>query len=86
MGGLSVSRPERAFYLFPRINDAPRIWADDTKFILVLLRKTGVLLVPDSGFGKAYGNGHFRLVFLPSLETPEAALDRLGSFMSEHIR
>ncbi len=86
MESLSSSKPEGAFYLFPKINDVPRIWANDIQFILGLLRKTAVLLVPGSGFGKEYGSGHFRLVFLPSLDTLEMALDRLESFMSEHIR
>jgi aspartate/methionine/tyrosine aminotransferase len=80
--GLSSAKPAGAFYLFPRVNNMDRIWKDDTQFVLDVLRTEKVLLVPGSGFGNAYGSGHFRVVFLPSVETLQTAYDRLDHFMS----
>ena len=48
-----------------------------------LLEKTGLVFVHGSGFGSAYGSGHFRGVFLPPIETLEKAFDRLDGFMAQ---
>jgi alanine-synthesizing transaminase len=47
-----------------------------------LLQKTGVLLAPGSGFGEAFGSGHFRMVFLPPIEQLEVALNKIERFIS----
>jgi alanine-synthesizing transaminase len=69
--------PQAAFYAFPRI-DIPR---SDTEFVMDLVRQTGVIVVPGSGFGQAPGTNHFRMVFLPPEETLEKALRLVGSFL-----
>ena len=69
--------PRAAFYAFPRI-DIPR---SDTEFVMDLVRQTGVIVVPGSGFGQAPGTNHFRMVFLPPEETIEKALRQIGSFL-----
>lgn len=80
MENLSCPNVHGAFYVFPRIENNP--YRDDREFILELLRTQGVLAVHGSGFGQAYGSGHFRLVFLPSPEVLESALDRIERFVS----
>jgi aspartate/methionine/tyrosine aminotransferase len=76
--GLSVSPPNGAFYVFPRIEKE----IDDRKFALDLLRETGVLFVFGSGFGEL-GVKHFRSVVLPQIEVMEEALDHVESFVQK---
>jgi aspartate/methionine/tyrosine aminotransferase len=78
--GLSCSNPRGAFYAFPKIENNK--YASDKEFVLELLEKQGVLTVHGSGFGTKYGSGHFRLVFLPSIEILDSALNKIEDFMS----
>lgn len=80
--GLSCAKPEGAFYLFPKIHEVGTLWKTDKEFVIQLLRETGILFVHGSGFGSLYGAGHFRSVFLPSVEKLEEALDLLENFMA----
>ena len=48
-----------------------------------MLESKGVLTVHGSGFGTAYGSGHFRLVFLPDIPTLESVMDRIAEFMRQ---
>ncbi len=63
--GYEVTRPEGAFYLFPK---API--PDDVAFIRILLNE-GILAVPGSGFGRG---GYFRLSLTASMETVERSI------------
>ena len=78
--GLSCPNPKGAFYAFPKIENNK--YSSDKEFILKLLDSQGVLTVHGSGFGTKYGNDHFRLVFLPSLETLDSSLNKIEAFMS----
>jgi alanine-synthesizing transaminase len=80
--GISCRIPHGAFYVFPKVN-LDRYWEDDQQFVLDLLSKTGVLTVQGSGFGKAFGSSHFRIVYLPKEEVLEQAMDKLEFFMHE---
>lgn len=80
--GLSCAKPAGAFYLFPKVINLEKHWKDDTQFVLDVLRTEKVLFVPGSGFGNVYGNGHFRVVFLPPMTALQTAFDRLDHFMS----
>lgn len=79
---LACAPPKGAFYVFPKINLDGTRWKSDADFVIDLLRSTGVVTVHGSGFGKQYGFGHFRIVYLPPLEVLEDAMDRLENFMS----
>ncbi|UCC58710.1 MAG: aminotransferase class I/II-fold pyridoxal phosphate-dependent enzyme [Candidatus Bathyarchaeum sp.] len=80
--GISCAKPKGAFYFFPKVDGIGSRWKNDMAFVRNLLEKTGVLFVHGSGFGTAYGSGHFRGVFLPPIETLEKTFDRLDHFMA----
>ncbi len=79
--GISTSKPEGAFYIFPKIHDVGTRWRNDMEFVVDLLKETGVLIVNGSGFDPIYGKGHARAVFLPPVETLEEAFSSLERFM-----
>ncbi len=79
--GISCSKPEGAFYVFPKIHEVGSRWKTDIDFVLHLLKDTGVLTVNGSGFDPTYGAGHFRVVTLPPIETQEEAFNELERFM-----
>jgi aspartate/methionine/tyrosine aminotransferase len=78
--GIQCRVPRGAFYAFPKI-DLGRRWKDDKQFVIDLLNSTGVLTVHGSGFGSAYGSGHFRIVYLPPEDMLEKAMDKLEKFV-----
>ena len=81
MPGLSCSNPKGAFYAFPKIED--NRFGNDKEFVTKLLESKGVLTVHGSGFGEQYGNGHFRLVYLPSIEILNSAMNKIEEFVSQ---
>ena len=81
MPGLSCPNPKGAFYAFPKIED--NRFGTDKEFVTKLLESKGVLTVHGSGFGEQYGSGHFRLVYLPSLEILDSAMNKIEEFVSQ---
>ncbi len=81
--GINCTKPEGAFYVFPKIEQIGSRWKNDMEFVLDILNNTGVLFVPGSGFGETYGSRHVRAVFCASMETLEKALDNLEEFMKK---
>jgi aspartate/methionine/tyrosine aminotransferase len=81
--GVSTSKPEGAFYIFPKIHDVGSRWKTDMNFVVDLLKATGVLLVKGSGFDPVYGKGHARAVFLPPIAELEEAFNALEGFMKK---
>jgi len=81
INGISCKMPRGAFYVFPKIELEHR-WKDDREFVLDLLNSTGVLTVQGSGFGREFGAGHFRIVYLPPENVLEEAMDKLEIFIS----
>jgi len=83
MKGISCTKPEGAFYVFPKVEEVDARWKTDEEFARQLLEVTGVLIVHGSGFDPTYGFGHFRAVILPPIETLEKAFDLMERFMSK---
>ena len=81
MPGISCSNPKGAFYVFPKIEDNK--FDTDKEFVTKLLETKGVLTVHGSGFGKQYGSGHFRLVYLSSLDILDSAMNKIEEFVSQ---
>ncbi len=78
--GITCVKPEGAFYAFPQVD----IKNDDNHFISELIKETGVIVVPGSGFGQKPGTKHFRVVFLPQEEVLEKAYKNIGTFYSKY--
>lgn len=81
--GISTTKPEGAFYIFPKIDEVGKVWKNDMEFVVDLLKQTGVLIVNGSGFDPVYGKGHARAVFLPPTDVLEEAFDALEQFMKK---
>lgn len=74
--GISCVKPEGAFYAFPKLH----IKSDDSLYVSELIKETGVVIVPGSGFGQVPGTKHFRVVFLPPEKTLEKAYKSIAEF------
>jgi len=74
--GISCVKPEGAFYAFPKLE----MKQPDAHFVSELIKETGVVVVPGSGFGQVPGTKHFRVVFLPNEQILEKAYKAIGEF------
>ncbi len=81
IGGISCVSPEGAFYAFPRLE----IPGSDGEFVAGLIRETGVVVVPGSGFGQRPGTNHFRVVFLAPEPVLERAYRAIARFMVGYL-
>ena len=73
--GLSVLKPQGAFYLFVNIKD---ISNDSIAFCKELLQATGVVVVPGIGFGS---EGYFRFSFATDITTIREGIRRIEKFV-----
>jgi len=76
--GLSVLKPDGAFYLFVNIS---KIEKDSMKFCKELLEKEGVAVVPGVGFGV---DGYFRFSFATDADTIRDGVARVARFVREN--
>lgn len=76
MPGVSCLVPPGAFYAFADISS---ITDSDMDFALKLLETTGVATVPGTAF---HAPGHIRISYAASIESLDAALDRISDFLS----
>ena len=75
--GLSVKKPEGAFYLFVNIKD---ITDDSIGFCKELLQEVGVAVVPGIGFGS---EGYFRFSFATDMTTIREGIRRIEKFVKQ---
>ena len=73
--GLSVVKPNGAFYLFVNIKEVSN---DSMKFCKDLLEDQGVAVVPGVGFGS---EGYFRFSFATDLDTLKEGIKRIEEFV-----
>lgn len=72
-------------YAFPRITFPDKFLAaakaadkkPDVMYALAVLRRTGIVMVPGSGFGQVEGTWHFRTTFLPPEDEMETVMEKL---------
>jgi alanine-synthesizing transaminase len=74
--GISCVKPEGAFYAFPRLH----MKQSDNQFVHGLIKETGVVVVPGSGFGQVPGTQHFRVVFLPPENILTKAYNNIAAY------
>lgn len=79
--GISCVEPEGAFYAFPRIKNI----SNDAHWTSELIKETGVVVVPGSGFGQVPGANHFRIVFLPPENILEKAFRAIARFHDKYV-
>jgi len=75
--GLSVVKPDGAFYLFVNIK---KVSDDSMEFAKSLLSKKGVAVVPGVAFGS---EGYFRLSFATDIDTIRDGISRIAEFVKE---
>uniref|UniRef100_A0A6U1PWD6 Aminotransferase class I/classII large domain-containing protein n=1 Tax=Fibrocapsa japonica TaxID=94617 RepID=A0A6U1PWD6_9STRA len=94
LDGVTVSPPDGALYSFPNV-DIPagavkaaqeQGVAPDAFYALQAVEKTGIVMVPGSGFGQKDGTWHFRTTFLPSEEKIDSVISRMKDFHSEFMK
>lgn len=81
MPGVSCVKPKGAIYLFPKLDEEMYEIDDDEQFALELLKEQKILLVQGTAFNLK-SNNHLRIVFLPSVDVLESALDKLEDFLA----
>lgn len=77
---LSLTRPQGAYYAFPKIN----LPIDDVKLSMDLMKEAKVALVPGSAFGKG-GEGHMRISFGGEEELLREGLKRLVKYINTQL-
>lgn len=78
---LSCDVPGAAFYVMIKANDP--LERPDERFVLELLERMDVLVVPGSGFGSDPGQCLFRLVYLPDEQILRRVFERISRFLAE---
>ncbi|HEU0046154.1 MAG TPA: aminotransferase class I/II-fold pyridoxal phosphate-dependent enzyme, partial [Nitrososphaera sp.] len=80
--GLTCSSPNGAFYAFPNVTRFLKGSGvtDSLEFSRVLLRQSGVAVVPGSAFGK---DGYVRISFATSMENLKKGLDRMEQALAQ---
>lgn len=76
--GLSVIKPDGAFYLFVNHKE---VEPDSMKFAKALLERAGVAVVPGAGFGS---DGYFRFSFATDIDTIRTGIERIGNFVRSY--
>lgn len=79
--GVSCVKPKGALYAFPRIDPAVHPIHDDEKFVLDLLLREKIQVVQGTGFNWPRPD-HFRILTLPHADDLDAAIGRIGRFLS----
>jgi len=79
--GISCVNPKGAFYVFPQLH----FDGNDADFVAGLIKETGVVVVPGSGFGQVPGTKHFRVVFLPPEDVLEKAYLEISRFVNIYM-
>jgi alanine-synthesizing transaminase len=83
--GISVVKPKAAFYIFPKMDIEKFHIRSDTQFALDLLKKTKILITAGTGFNWVAPD-HFRIVYLPDLETLHDAMASMKSFFAGYVQ
>lgn len=86
--GIKCNAVQGAMYAFPQITIPPKAQeaaakkgqAPDVYYAFELLEKTGICIVPGSGFGQKPGTFHFRTTILPQPDVLKVMLEKFKEF------
>ncbi len=78
--GISAVKPKAAFYIFPKLDVKKFNITDDVRFALDLLKEKKVLVVQGTGFNWGAPD-HFRIVYLPRIDTLREAVVKIADFL-----
>ncbi|GLU54776.1 pyridoxal phosphate-dependent aminotransferase [Dyadobacter frigoris] len=78
--GITCVKPKGSLYVFPKIDLKKFGLENDEKFVYDLLSEQKVLVVAGTGFNYITDD-HFRIVFLPTLDELNQAMDKLEYFL-----
>ena len=81
--GVSCTKPQGAFYMFPKIDIKKFNITSDYQFVLDFLKEKKVMLVQGTGFNWSHPD-HFRIVFLPHVFKLKTAINRLEEFLVDY--
>ena len=81
--GISVVKPEAAFYCFPKLDVKKFNIHDDEKFALDVLRQKKILFTHGGGFHWEQPD-HFRIVYLPEESVLIEAATQLKEFLADY--
>ncbi|GHE57897.1 aminotransferase AlaT [Streptomyces longispororuber] len=79
--GVSCVKPKGALYAFARLDPTVHAIHDDEKFVLDLLLQEKIQVVQGTGFNWPHPD-HFRILTLPYADDLDAAISRIGRFLS----
>nr|HRL58220.1 aminotransferase class I/II-fold pyridoxal phosphate-dependent enzyme [Lachnospira sp.] len=79
--GVSAVKPEAAFYIFPKMDMKKFHIKDDEKFALDFLKEKKILVTHGGGFHWNTPD-HFRIVYLPDVDTLTEACTRMKDFFA----
>lgn len=80
ISGVSVVKPQAAFYVFPRLDLKKYHISDDEQFALDLLKREQIMVVHGRGFNWGAPD-HFRVVYLPAPDELREVASRLARFL-----
>ena len=78
--GMSATKPEAAFYIFPKVDRELFNITNDEQFALDVLRSKKILFTHGGGFHWETPD-HFRIVYLPAIDVLSEAMDAMGEFL-----
>ncbi len=81
--GISVVKPTAAFYIFPKVDMAKFNIHSDEQLALDLLKKEKILVTCGTGFHWPVAD-HFRIVYLPNLDTLHTAMTKMTHFFGSY--
>ena len=81
--GISVVKPEAAFYCFPKMDMKKFNIHDDERFALDVLRNKKILFTHGGGFHWETPD-HFRIVYLPNKDVLTQAATELKDFLADY--
>jgi alanine-synthesizing transaminase len=81
--GITCVKPKGSLYVFPKIDMKKFGLKNDEQFVYDLLSDQKVLVVAGTGFNYI-SDDHFRIVFLPTVDELNQAMDKIEFFFENH--